>query len=163
VTETTQAISVDVSVEVKYAGAFVGQQSVRDHFTQQWTLSGSGETRVVTLGPFTIKREAEVSVKPRDGGFTVSTGAMELPAAVDVSLSGVRQQGQVTLTTEDASSPYGKYAAKGSRLDPNTLTVVLVGGGAVDVSVLGMDLTYEYFVTATCVLAAPPLRAPASC
>jgi len=155
-TETTQVIPVDVSVEVKYSGAFLGDQSVRDRFTQQWTLIGSGETRVVTLGAFTIKRDAEVSVKPRNGGFTVSTGAMELQGAVDISFAGVQQRGQVTLTTEDASSPYGKYAARGSRLDPNTLAMVLIGGGALDVSVLGMDLTYEYFVTATCVLAARP-------
>src|SRR5262245_43548718 len=103
-TETTQVIAVDVSVEVKYSGAFLGDQSVRDRLTQQWTLIGSGETRVVTLGAFTIKQGAEVSVKPRDGGFTVSTGAMELQGAVDVSFDGVRQQGRVTLTTEDASS-----------------------------------------------------------
>jgi hypothetical protein len=147
---------VEISVEVKYAGAFVGDKAVRDHFTQELTLSGSGETRAVTMGPFTIKREAEISVKFQSGGFTVSTGAMNLPGVVDISFQGVRQRSEVTLTTENASSPYGRYAANGSRLDSNTLAMVLVGGGAIDVNLLGMDLTYEYFVTATYVLAARP-------
>lgn len=154
--EATQAIPVDVSVEVKYAGAFVGDKSNRAHFNQQLTLTGSGETRGVTMEPFAIKQTAEVSVTPKRGHFTVSTGAMELPGVVDVRFAGIQQRGEVTLTTENAASPYGKYAASGSRLDSNTLAMVLVGGGAVDVSVMGMDLTYEYFVTATCVLATLP-------
>lgn len=155
-TPVTQVIPVDVSVEVRYSGAFVGDRSVRDRFGRQLTLIGSGETRAVTMEPFTIRRTAEVSVTPRDGDFTASTGAMGFRGVVGVRLAGVEQQGDVTLTTEDASSPSGKYAASGSRLDSSTLAMVLVGGGAVTVNVLGQNLTYEYFVMATCVLATRP-------
>lgn len=153
---TTEVIALDVSVEVSFSGMFVGYRTERDRFSLRLTLSGEGETRAAALEPFTITRKAEIAVTPRDGELTVSTGELRLSGAVNVRFAGLEQGGEVTLSTGSASSPYGRYSGNGSRLDPSTLTLVLVGGGAVDVSVLGQELTYEYFVTATCVLATRP-------
>lgn len=151
-----QVIPVEVSIEVQYSGAFARDKSHRAQLHEQLTLIGSGESRVVTMKPFTIEQEARISVAAQKGDFAASTGAMDLPGVVAVRFAGVEQRGQVTLTTGSASSPSGRYAGSGSRLDPDTLAMVLVGGGAVTVSLLGQELTYEYFISASCLLAARP-------
>lgn len=143
-----QTVTVTGEIEVQYS---LSSKVEREKFTNKLYLYGSRENPRVTMDSFRIVRDATTLVAPGFGTFHTETGEFSIPGKASVSFGPLTAETAVQLSTGSASSG-SKYTGTGTRFDPQTRTLVLVGAG----STSGV----EFFVKVTAKLSTPVIVAP---